>query len=95
MPWWPASRSRRFEEVRHLRDGLAMLETVGEHAERENLGPGEGLITRGPVCHHAWKRDDLGDPSAVAFALELYDELPRSHWRTLPASALGRQLRGD
>src|SRR5206468_3277298 len=78
-PCSPATRSRSLEEARDLRDRLAVLQAIGEHAKGEHLGSRERLFSAGPVGKYSWQRDDLRYPAAIVLALHLDDELPRGH----------------
>ena len=51
-----------------------MLEALGYDPERKGLHPSLGLILRRAVGEHARQIGDLGDPTTVVFALELYLE---------------------
>lgn len=55
--------------------GFAMLEAIGQHAERESLGVGNRLIARGAIGQDALEVGDLGDPAAILFAVDFDGEV--------------------
>jgi len=81
------------EEAGDLRDGLAVLEAVGEHAQGQHLCLRERLLPGRPVREHAGEGDHLGDPTAVRLALQLDHELGGGHGRSIPAASHGRGRR--
>jgi len=51
-----------------------MLETIGKHTEREHLRRAKSIGRSRSIGHAAWELQDLGDPSAIIFLLELVGE---------------------
>jgi hypothetical protein len=55
--------------VQQLGWSFPMLETVGNHSERESLDAGNSFIPGLAVAEDTGQRWDLGDPPPVFFAL--------------------------
>ena len=64
-----------------LRLGFFVFEAVREDTESSDLSLGHGFISRGAIGQNARKFRDLGDPTAVFFALVLDSE--SRHWVTV------------
>ena len=58
-----------------------MIESFGQHSERERLDAGNGLISRCAVAEYAGKIWDLGNPATAVFELE-FDSETEAHGRT-------------
>ena len=64
-----ANDSRGGETDRLLPD-LFYFDTVCNDAKSQGLNRRFSLALRHPISHYAWKIGDLGDPTAIFFALE-------------------------
>lgn len=76
QPSWKAIDScRNLEHVRKIGNALAMLQSVGEHSQRQGLGLGNRISTRLSVRHDTGQFGNVGDPSAIDFLLnfDLHD----------------------
>ena len=51
-----------------------MLESLGNHAQRQGLNPRDRLVAVNGVAHDAWKCRYLGKPTAVSFLFQLDGE---------------------
>ena len=51
-----------------LRDAFAVVQSIGEDAEGEGLGFGDGFFARVAVGHHSGEVGEVGDVSGVLFA---------------------------
>src|SRR5207302_7842911 len=71
-PWSRATPSRRFEShAQGVRGSFSMVETVGEHSERERLNVGHRLVPALPIRHDTRKTRDFRNPAAVILPLDL------------------------
>jgi hypothetical protein len=52
------------------RHRFAVLQTVGQHAQRERLGPGQRVCLGFSVSQAAGQIHDLGNPAAIRLALD-------------------------
>jgi hypothetical protein len=48
-----------------------MFEAFGDHAKRQSLHAGNGLVTVNAVAHDANQRRHFGQPAAIVLALDL------------------------
>ena len=51
-----------------------MLETLGDHPQRQGLNSCYRLVAVGAVAHHSRQCRDLGEPAAVSLRFELDGE---------------------
>ncbi len=65
--WLATGSYANREHVIQRGDRFALFESIGQHAQRENLDPGNRFVTRRSVAHHARKFHDLGQPPTVGF----------------------------
>ena len=71
-----ATRSRGGErDVLEVGRGLALLEALGQYAQRECLRRRYGQVTGGTVGQRAGQLDHLGDPAAIVLLLDFDGEL--------------------
>jgi hypothetical protein len=71
----PARRSRAGEEQPgHLGNRLTVLESIGEHAQRQRFDPRHRLVACLGVDHNAGEARHLGDPATILLAFQLYRE---------------------
>ena len=52
------------------RDIFAVLQSVGQHAQRQSLRPSNGLLPSRAIGHHARQFHDFSDPTAIVLALD-------------------------
>ena len=57
-------------DVKEFARRLRVIETFGEHSERERLDAGDCFVSRGAVAEHAGQVRDFGNPAAIRFALQ-------------------------
>jgi hypothetical protein len=72
-------------DVQEFGRGFSMFETFGNHAEGECLNLRDGFIAVGPVTQDTSQVWDLGQPPAVALALELDGEVHPGNVASGPA----------
>lgn len=58
-------------DVQEFGRGFAMFEAFGDHAERQGLHAGNGLVPVNAVAHDARQGRHLSQPAAVIFAFDL------------------------
>lgn len=83
-------------DVKEFARRLRVIETFGEHSERERLDAGDCFVSRGAVAEHAGQVRDLGNPATVVLELE-FDLETEAHEGTLtrPQAAAQQALAAD
>jgi hypothetical protein len=74
-------RSRCVEgDAQQVRSGLTVLQPLGDDAQGESLNPRKGRLLGFAVRENARKLDDLGQPTAVVFPLDLDLNVIKPSW---------------
>ena len=66
-----------------------MFEALGDHAQRQGLHAGDGLVTVGTVAQDARQTGHFGEPTAIIFALDLNR---KNHPGTVPSGPLSKGM---
>jgi hypothetical protein len=70
-----ASSSVNREDTFKLGHGLTMLQSIGQHTERQGLGPRDRFVAAAAIGKHSRKIHNLSEPATILFALNLYREV--------------------
>ena len=65
-----------------------MFEALGDHAQRQSLHAGDGLVTVGTVAQDARQTGHFGEPTAMIFAPDLNR---KNHPGTVPSGPLSNK----
>lgn len=88
VPSPTARRSSSLEgDVEEFSGGLSVFEALGDHAKRQGLHTGNGLVAIRPIGHHPGQGWHLGHPAAVVFAFK-FDRESHNGYCTIRAGSL-------